>query len=201
MKLVGLGVVGVVMLASTSALAVDVGTVAVSGSFGASANAFEGNASGSSKGASVTVLPSVDVIVGRGWSLGVSAPIVWQQSSNQATNGRTTEFSTTAVQPGLQVGYYIPIGEWAAIWPVARASYGVGWLHQDDGTTTSDPKSRILEASLTPQVLILPTKSFFLRFSPGALSYRHTKWEGQAQGGAWLLGVSPSFSMGIGVML
>jgi len=196
-----LGIAGLLVSASSEAADPGVGTVAIGGSLAASATVYDGNVAGNSTGTSLTALPTMDVLVGRGWSLGVALPIVWQKWKSESDLGPTARYESTFVQPGLQVGYFIPIGEYAALWPVARGSYGFGSTHQDNGNGTSaDSSSRILEASLTPQVLVLPTRSFFLRFSPGALSYRHQRWEGQA-GTVGMLGISPFFFMGVGVML
>jgi len=177
-------------------------SVAVSGSLSAGANEFQSAASGESKGYSLAATPAVDWLFESGLTLGVGAEVRWDRNDLKPPPGfAAINSSTTFVVPGAQVGYWMPLGEHAAFWPTARVSYGTGWVRTEatDGAVV-DPRARIFAASLTPSFLILPTRSVFLRFSPGAFSYRSTKWEGFAATGS-VLGVTTSFTMGVGVLL
>ncbi len=102
----------------------------------------------------------------------------------------------------MQLGYYVPIGDHAAFWPVLRGSYGASRDTLENGSTSVETKQQVFEVSLTPQFLLRPTKSFFVRFAPGVIAYRATETKIAPLGAIGIVnGWSPTFSAGVGLML
>lgn len=174
------------------------GTIAIAGSLSLNGSSLKGEPAPASRFWSVTALPTVDVFVGGGLTLGAAATISHSRGSSP---GSDSGASATYLQPGLQVGYFAPIGEHAAFWPVLRGGYGFSWSHLENEGRSFEHSSRSWELSLTPNVLLRPTKTFFVRLAPGVLAYRATTVSTQSAGGFGFLGVSPQFALGVGVML
>lgn len=195
----GLGVATI--LAASSALAKEPGTIAVGGSVSIGASRFEGNATGTSNGGGGGGLVSVDVFVGSGLTVGLVAEASYHKWKSERFDGTSSESRNMFVVPGLQVGYYVPLGDHAAFWPVVRASYGFGRDYtKDSNGSEQGPSATVVSLSAEPQVMWLPTDRFFLRFTPMSFSYRSTRWKDQGVSAGYLLGSSFSPSVGMGVV-
>lgn len=190
MKMLGLVIACGALLLTTAVRAAETEkTIAIGGNLSAQYNEVNIEGGPTVSATSIAATPTFDVLSAGGLTLGVSAQFARTSSTN---------IRATFVQPAGQLGYYVPIGEYAAFWPIARAGYGFASSHHEGTTGPVDATSRTLELALVPQVLLLPTKSFFVRFSPGMLAYRVTT-VGASGGG--MIGMSPLFAVGVGVML
>lgn len=165
-------------------------TIAIGGNLSASHMDLRVDGAPTMRATQIGGTPTLDVLTAGGLTLGISAQFARSSYENMRA---------TYVQPAAQVGYFVPIGEYAAFWPIARAGYGFSWTRHELPTGVSETSTRTLELSLIPQVLLMPTKSFFVRFAPGMVSYRSTTLD--ARGGGGILGFGPTFGLGVGVML
>lgn len=192
-------IIGATVLISTSARAETEapGTIAIAGSLALTGGSISGENRPTSRSGGLTALPTIDVFVGGGLTLGAAAGV----SHWRASTPGYPATSWTQLQPGLQVGYFTPIGEHAAFWPVMRASYGVTWAPRASDGASGDTTTRAFELSLTPNILLRPTKTFFVRLAPGVLAYRATIVSPNAVGAFGALGVGGQFAIGVGVML
>ncbi len=80
---------------------------------------------------------------------------------------------------------------------MVSAGYGFTWSSFPTPDGMSDGRSGFLDVALTPQFLLLPSESFFVRFSPGMATYRSTRTHGAPSGG--LVSVGFVNAIGVGV--
>jgi hypothetical protein len=129
----------------------DPGTTSISGSIGAQHHKVS-DTQQTAFGASVLL----DHFVASNVSLGIGV------SGSSLRARPDPDVRSSAVMGSLRAGYFIPLGDRAAFWPVARVGFGKQWQ--------SDTSATALEAAIDVQLTYAISDHLYLRATPGGVA-------------------------------
>lgn len=167
-----------ILLVPAAARAADVAADNPIGAAGSVALAIQGGGSHTSsrydddagtRATTAHLAPSIDVFVVRGLSLGVSTPATFLHLEHYDRGG-LGRWDYLMYGGFARVGYAFPLGERAAIWPVARVGFTTMPVPEQ-----ADPTSLIV--ALDPQLVVNITPRVFLLAGLGGLQYTVTRNE------------------------
>lgn len=151
-------------------------------------------------GFGVTVAPLLDVFVLDRVSLGVSFPVAYSESESRS-EGVTATTRATSIGPSARLGYYIPLGERVALWPVLSAAMGhvsaKSTATHDGVREESAFSARSQSLGIEAQILVHVGDGCFLRAVPaGGLASWTSSTGGGMLGGPFGVGGSLLFGFG-----
>jgi hypothetical protein len=158
----------------------DPGTTSISGSVGAQHHK-QTEPTGQTTQTAIGTLALLDHFVAPNVSVGVGVG---------ASMGGDTPTRRLAAMGSLRAGYFIPLGERAAFWPMARVGLGRQWI---EGTAVGSS----VEAGVDVQLTYAISDHLYLRAIPGGVAAHFFKSDG-ASARALSAGFNTIMFFGIG---
>lgn len=102
------------------------------------------------------------------WSFGLAAGVNYGFVPGQGNNQQATNAYTLTVGGGPAIGYYVPLGAWAGLWPRLELDIGAAFSGVD-GQQNAGPTAKLVSLSgkAYAPVVFSPIEHFF--FSVGIL--------------------------------
>jgi hypothetical protein len=151
----------------------DVGTISISGAVTAQNSKHSstaGDAEATMIGGAAMIdrffLPNVSVGVGVGGSY-------WFNGQQPGSNDPSVR--AKGINGSLRLGYFIPLGERAAFWPVARVGVSGDWTTPSGRSTHH---GRTIDTGLDVQLTYAISDHLYLRATPGGLQARFYRHDG-----------------------
>lgn len=140
----------------------DPGTTSISGSLGAQHH----SATGAPKQTAIGASALLDHFVASNVSLGVGIG-----GSMMQPGMSDPALRSYAIVGSLRAGYFFPLGERTAFWPVARVGVGNQW-------NTGPSSAQTIEAGIDVQLTYAISDHLYLRANPGGVAAHFRKHDG-----------------------